>query len=53
MLAATCETLFWLALGYLAIHWLGTWARSPAAPIRSPKSKLSNPGAGPTFHPVR
>ncbi|AOE85578.1 hypothetical protein [Pseudomonas sp. TCU-HL1] len=52
MIAATLETIFWLALGLLAIQRLGFWARSPAAP-RSPKSKFSNPGNRPSFTPVR
>lgn len=52
MIAAILEAIFWLALGLLAIQRLGFWARSPAAP-RSPKPKLSNLGARPSFTPVR
>ncbi|MFG5861333.1 hypothetical protein [Metapseudomonas sp. CR1201] len=46
MLAATLETVFWLALGLLAIQRLGFWARSSAAP-RGPKSNLGRSVAGP------
>lgn len=53
MIAATLETVFWLVLGCMAIHWLGTWARSPAAPIRSPKPKLSTRATAPQCTPVR
>ncbi|AOE85554.1 hypothetical protein THL1_6010 (plasmid) [Pseudomonas sp. TCU-HL1] len=52
MIAATCETIFWLALGLLAIQRLGFWARSPAAP-RSPKPTLSNRATALQCTPVR
>ncbi len=40
------EITFWWLLGVYAIHGLGIWARSSAAP-RSPKSNLGRSVAGP------
>lgn len=52
MIAATVDLFAIVFLGVSAIVWLGSWARSPAAP-RSPKPKFSQPGARPSFNPVR
>lgn len=46
MLAATVDLFLTLFLGFAAIHWLGVWARSPAAP-RSPKVTLGRIETGP------
>ncbi|MCY1299102.1 hypothetical protein D9M70_486170 [compost metagenome] len=46
MIAATVELFLIVFLGFAAIHWLGVWARSSAAP-RSPKSNLGRSVAGP------
>ncbi|MFG5864555.1 hypothetical protein [Metapseudomonas sp. CR1201] len=46
MIAATVELFLIVFLGFAAIHWLGVWARSSAAP-RSPRFTLGRTEAGP------